>query len=53
MSGLIDVGPWMPALRRKSRKLVVLQELEVMVLRVEDENERVRLQALADLVREL
>lgn len=53
MSEVIDVGPWMPALRRKSRKLVVLQELESMVLRVKDEDERVRLQALAELVREL
>lgn len=53
MSGLINVGPWMPALRRKSKKLVILQELESMVLRVEDEDERVRLQALAELVREL
>ena len=53
MSGLIDVGPWLPALRRKSRKLVVLQELEEMVSRAEGKDERVRLQALADLVREL
>ena len=31
----------------------LLQELEEMVSRAEDEDERVRLQALADLVREL
>lgn len=53
MSGLINVGPWMPALRRKSREVVILQELEAMMLRVEGEDERIRLQALADLVREL
>lgn len=53
MSGLIDVGPWMPVLRRKSRKLLVLQELQEMVSRAEDEGERMRLQAMADLVREL
>ncbi len=53
MGDLIDVGPWLPGLRRKARKLVILQELQRLRGQLEDEEDRERLTEVEELVREL
>ncbi len=53
MGDLIDVGPWLPGLRRKARKLVILQELRRLRGQLEDEEDRERLTEVEELVREL
>ena len=53
MGDLIDVGPWLPSLRRKARKLVVLEELRRLQEKLEDEEDRERLSEVEELVKEL
>ncbi len=41
---LIDVGPWLPAMRRRARDMVIMQELEALEQSLRGKNlERVKL----------
>ena len=53
MGDLIDVGPWLPSMRRLARKVVVLEELRRLREKVEDEEDRERLALVVELVRDL
>ena len=47
---IIDVGPYMPAMRRRSRDLLIMQNLEALQRSLEGED-RERVTLLLDLMR--
>ncbi len=48
---LIDVGPWLPAMRRRARDMVIMQELQALRQTLRGEK-RKRVELLENLVRQ-